>query len=412
MRRPTQPPRRLGFTLVELMVVMVVLGVLIALLVPAIGGAIKSARAAQVTAEINNIATALAQFKSTYSDYPPSRILLHENGYYNTVDPTRVSAAFSDVRSDITVGQLNQRTVRYMAKFFPRALCFSTTGASSATVTEFNGYVYNPSNGNYSLTAGEAIYLDGSECLVWFLGGQCLASSGTSPNPTGGTYSGGSSLPAPTWGATGFGRNPANPFYISGASTITPQSSRTQPFFEFKGERLVDVDGDGFPSYNDSLATGTQGRAYAYFSAYGGNSYDPNDCNLNANDALGHNLNDGFARAFSVNFPVEVNAFNTCAAAPSSTCVSPAPNPYTSSGPVGGTSPTVWQGPQSFQIISAGSDQIFGIGGQFAGNNATNRLGFPDGPYGSVCGATAPVDDGRTPEADNLSNFVSTRLNQ
>lgn len=387
----------------------IIIGLLIALLMPAIAGAVKSANAAKVSAEINNLATAMAQFKTTFSDYPPSRILLHENGYYSTTDTTLVSAAFSDVRSDITVGQLNQRTIRYMGKFWPRAMCFSTTGATPASAVELNGYVYDPASRNFTLTAGQTLYLDGEECLVFFLGGQCLATAGTAPNPTGSTYGGGSGLPVPSWGATGFGRNPTNPFYVSGQSPIAVATSRTQPFYEFKGDRLVDIDGDGFPSYMDALSSGPQGRPYAYFSAYGGNSYDPNDCNT---DPLGKTLGDTFSRAFTVNFPVETNTYNSCAAKPSNTCVSPAPNPYTSTGPVGGTSPTVWQNPQTFQIVSAGSDQLFGVAGQFAGNNATDRLPFPDTPYGSVCGASVPIDGNRQPENDNLGNFASARLNQ
>ena len=80
MNAPTRRPRRGGFTLIELLVVMVVLGILIALLVPAIGGAIKNAKNAAVIAEINQVAQALADFKSKYGDYPPSRILLDEDG--------------------------------------------------------------------------------------------------------------------------------------------------------------------------------------------------------------------------------------------------------------------------------------------------------------------------------------------
>src|SRR5262249_22486112 len=52
-----------GFTLVELLVVIIVLAILVALLLPAINGAVKTARNAQVSAEINQLAQALASFK-------------------------------------------------------------------------------------------------------------------------------------------------------------------------------------------------------------------------------------------------------------------------------------------------------------------------------------------------------------
>ncbi len=83
MRRPHAPRRRTGFTLIELMVVVVILALLIALLLPAINAAIGRARDATVTAEVNALAQALADFKNQYGEYPPSRIILCENGSYS-----------------------------------------------------------------------------------------------------------------------------------------------------------------------------------------------------------------------------------------------------------------------------------------------------------------------------------------
>src|SRR5271166_5392173 len=71
-----------GFTLVELLVVIVILAILIGLLLPAINGALRTARKAAVSSEINQLASALAAFKSRYGDYPPSRFLAVENGNY------------------------------------------------------------------------------------------------------------------------------------------------------------------------------------------------------------------------------------------------------------------------------------------------------------------------------------------
>src|SRR4051794_34561186 len=68
--------RKRGFTLVELLVVIIILAVLAALLLPAINSAMRTARGAAVQAEINQLATALESFKTQYGDYPPSRIYL------------------------------------------------------------------------------------------------------------------------------------------------------------------------------------------------------------------------------------------------------------------------------------------------------------------------------------------------
>src|SRR5262249_51214003 len=96
MTRP-RPRRRTGFTLVELMVVILILAILVALLVPAILGAVRSAKTAAVATEINNLATALSDFKTKYGDYPPSRIILVESGFYDTS-----AAAYGTPLSSVT----------------------------------------------------------------------------------------------------------------------------------------------------------------------------------------------------------------------------------------------------------------------------------------------------------------------
>ena len=68
-------PRK-AFTLIELLVVIVIIGVLIALLVPAIMGTIQTARRAAVDAELLMIDQSLVQFKGKFGTFPPSRILL------------------------------------------------------------------------------------------------------------------------------------------------------------------------------------------------------------------------------------------------------------------------------------------------------------------------------------------------
>ncbi len=54
------------------------------MLLPAINAAIRTAKNAAVSAEINQLAQALESFKSKYGDYPPSRVLLVENGNYTS----------------------------------------------------------------------------------------------------------------------------------------------------------------------------------------------------------------------------------------------------------------------------------------------------------------------------------------
>ena len=88
-RRPGEGRGPRGFTLVELLAVILILAVLIALLLPALNGALRTAKNAAVGGEINQLAQALASFKAKYGDYPPSRIYLAENGDYTVVDQQR-----------------------------------------------------------------------------------------------------------------------------------------------------------------------------------------------------------------------------------------------------------------------------------------------------------------------------------
>ena len=62
---------RTGFTLVELLVVMAALGILIALLLPAIMQAREAARKAACANNLRQIGVALAHHEETYSCYPP-----------------------------------------------------------------------------------------------------------------------------------------------------------------------------------------------------------------------------------------------------------------------------------------------------------------------------------------------------
>ena len=69
---------RAGFTLVELVIVIAIIGILAALITPAVMRAFGSARDAKVKVEITQLASAIAAFKATYGMDPPSRIVLFE----------------------------------------------------------------------------------------------------------------------------------------------------------------------------------------------------------------------------------------------------------------------------------------------------------------------------------------------
>lgn len=382
-------PRRRAFTLVELLIVIVVIGTLTALLLPVVTRAIWTAKHARVTAEFDVLATKLEAFKVKYGEYPPSRIILPEDGAWNFADATMIPGVAG--AQDITYGQLNQRTVSYLRRFWPQ-LPISTTTAplfdGSGTWYDFDG------DGAFDrpAVAGRGVVLDGTEALVFWLGG-IPRNTGTTGDPEL-SVSGFSRQP---FKFPGLGMRP-HPFRNNiDNGNLAYNGIRDPSFHEFAPSRLADGDGDGFPEFLDSLGTGAP---IAWFRAEG-NGYDPNDCNRPEPDTTGATA--AVVRAFRVGFTTSNGG---------RTAISPGPNPYTGSAANTGTT-TVWLKPNSFQFISAGGDGLFGAGGRYTADGETFAARFPLEPTtGTVSNLNSTDAELRQVEADNLASFSGGVLNR
>ncbi len=389
--RPDDRGHRPGFTLVELLVVITILGVLVALLVPVIWSAVRTANNTRVGSEINTLASALEQFKLKYGDYPPSRIILKENGAYNVANPPAAfygatpsdamnyapNASYAPIGGsqiilgtpDLNYEQLATRSIQTLRKLWPRVTLTTGPGLAPGTIP---GGFYD-FNGNRQID-NLPIYLQGHECLVFFLGG--IPNHDVSP--AGYTLN----------GVLGFGNNPRNPFRIE---TV----NREDPLFEFQADRLVDDDFDGIPGFVDTLGTGDAARYFAYFSSYNGAGYDPNDVNFNAG-ITEQNVPSGVnaSRPFRVSYAYPGNT-------PLNVTTSPLPNPYTTGLPLPNAgAAAAFASPQSFQIISAGQDRAYGVGGRYDASGNQTRL--PADP-------PIPEQD-RLRDRDNITSFTNGPL--
>jgi len=210
----TTKPARSGFTLIELMIVLVIISILAALILPAVMRGTDTARIFEVNNEQNKFKASITQFKTVFGVNPPSSVTIHET-----------ASAWGAAPRD-------RRIIKQIWQQFDFTLN-----------RDFND----------DLDTTDTITLDGAECLVFFLGGMVDGTSGA---------------------LRGFSKNPRDPFVVDNGSRDGPFYEFLGGFnvsTKAPTGRLVDTDNDGAPEYVDSLAS--QLKPYVYFSSYDGAGY-------------------------------------------------------------------------------------------------------------------------------------------
>ncbi|QDT37533.1 type II secretion system protein [Stratiformator vulcanicus] len=276
---------RAGFTMIELLGVIVIILILMALIIPSVGAAMRVARNAKVRAEITGLDTGLSTFKNEFGAFPPSHITFPEQN-----------------------GTWSNETLAVLRSMFPQ---ISIDAALEQSLVDAQ-IMKTAGNGSREL--------NGAQCLVFFLGGVPRVSGG-----------------AATTEMIGFSKNPKNPFQQPASAS---SGSRIGPFYEFDAGRLTSgvIGGvtydtfvylDGFPSSS---------QPYLYASSWEGAGYE-----------VGTGATAVAAQANS-DVPALVREV-------SAGVFESGPYRQTANG-------THWKA-QSYQIISSGIDQNFGLGGVY-----------------------------------------------
>lgn len=194
-------PSRSGFSLIELLVVIVIIGILMSLILPALSGARYRAQVVAVTTEIKQLDQAIASFKSKFGVEPPSSLVV----------PTSATGWTAADR---------QKVLRIWDQFD-----FSNCGGF--------GYQAAP------------IRLNGAECLVFFLGG---LNNGTPASPT----------------LIGFSKNPRTPWSLTGENRDLPFYDGFDPIrlVDLDGDNAVEFL-DSLPGQTTPyLYFSSQGKSY------------------------------------------------------------------------------------------------------------------------------------------------------
>ena len=128
-----------GFTLVEILIVVIILGILAAIVVPQFSGASGDARTSAVRSTLQTVRGQLELFKVQHADVPPAATALATVmlGKTNMQDTTQV----------VATGTLGP----YMQSF-PSNLMNGWSTVTQTAAANY-GWVYNVSGGTYTISA-------------------------------------------------------------------------------------------------------------------------------------------------------------------------------------------------------------------------------------------------------------------
>ncbi len=130
-----------GFTLVEILIVVIILGILAAIVIPQFTNASNDARNSSVASTLQTLRSQVELFKIQHGDVPPAATALSTvlTGKTNTTDTTQTAAggAFGPYVQTFPTNPANNWSA------------FTTTPAANY------GWVYNVTGGTYTISASD-----------------------------------------------------------------------------------------------------------------------------------------------------------------------------------------------------------------------------------------------------------------
>ncbi|MFN7731493.1 MAG: type II secretion system protein [Pirellula sp.] len=364
MRRIVKDHRskRVGFTLVELLIVIAILGILVSLLAWGVNAARIAILKRAQTAEIQNIANAIENYRAKYGDYPPD------------------GSSWPIVEA-------------HLRKAFPNILITELNMLNPANAI-VNGYVRNDNDLTGTHPLGGRVF-DPAEALVFFLGGFSNDPQRPLTGP-GGPFT---TNPDQT--------DPTRPFYYM------YNTQRENAFFEFKTGRLT-LSADGRASIDESLYGELVANDLLPVYVGNGPSIAQGGVPITYFDSRTYQLGTSY---FNFHIPGAV--------ASSPNCVRPFLSNEVNNSVAGTPKPLRYANDKSFQLMNAGYDKLYGCqsvasvlasnprvlylfntpGGNACQLNTTTGFFYaPTAPspiryYLNDFGNLRPVDD-------NISNFI------
>ncbi|MCM2371753.1 type II secretion system protein [Aporhodopirellula aestuarii] len=362
---PTSP--KSGFTLVEILVVIAIIGILAAIAIPAITGGVTRAKVAAIKLEVNSIASAVNQYQLEYGDFPPD---------------------FSD-KSVVD---------RHYRKLFPR---MSSDEAALLDAMLGTG------------TSFDASAIDRAEALVWCLGGYSKDIQRPFTGPGGplawvgsGTYEAAASAEKQKPTNYQINTDRINKFFDFDATRLTIGGVNASAALSPTNRYLSSEEsggGDLAPTY----LSREDGAPYVYFDS---RTYDKEDATLGMN---GYGDSDfGFVRPYVSDTAKNVTTTANFTSLPAA------------------LQSWEFMNPDSFQVISAGMDDDFGeVNLASVGDSADRPVYFqyPSGdaiaprldkatPGGLKVSSVSKYQDGSLAGGtehsvpDNITNFSNAAL--